>query len=545
MERFLNLSTRNKLLIGFGLPVLLLLIVGVMSYRGLRELQAGLSRLYERDFADVSDLQNFRAENNGLRAATLSLLLAKREEQGPWLDDIRDRATRLDALMSGLLERNRADRSANERLQELAALHNELRQTREREVLPLLAQGRTEEARALLTGVQQRQYLRIRDIALELSRERAERARATVVESERQVSQETRIILVLGLTALVFSLALAAFISGAIAAPVSAMAQAAERISMGDLGVSLPAAATRRDEIGVLGQVFHRMVAGLREMNREIQEGVGVLAATASEILASTSQVAAAAVETATAVSQTTATVEEVKQTAQVSSQKARYVSESAGRASQVSQNGRKSVDELIESMASVREQMEAIAERVVNLSEQSQAIGEIISTVNDLAEQANLLAVNAAIEAAKAGEQGKGFAVVAQEIRSLAEQSKQSTVQVRAILTDIQKATAAAALAAEQGTKTVEACFRRSTEAKDAIRQLADAVAEASQAATQIAASSQQQTVGMEQVALAMTNIKQASQQNAASTRQVEAAARNLYELGQKLKQAVEKLRE
>src|SRR5206468_6485887 len=91
-----------------------------------------------------------------------------------------------------------------------------------------------------------------------------------------------------------------------------------------------------------------------------------------------------------------------------------------------------------------IQTQMESIADSVVKLSEQGQAIGEIIATVNDLAEQSNLLAVNASIEAAKAGEQGKGFAVVAQEVKSLAEQSKQATAQVRNLLNDIQKATSA-----------------------------------------------------------------------------------------------------
>ncbi|MDO8706310.1 MAG: methyl-accepting chemotaxis protein, partial [Sulfuricaulis sp.] len=175
-------------------------------------------------------------------------------------------------------------------------------------------------------------------------------------------------------------------------------------------------------------------------------------------------------------------------------------------------------------------------AESIVRLSEQSQAIGEIIATVNDLAEQSNLLAVNAAIEANKAGEQGKGFAVVAQEVKSLAEQSKQATAQVRTILGDIQKATSTAVLATEQGNKAVEAGVKQTTETGESIRLLADSIAEAAQAATQIAASSQQQMVGMDQVALAMENIKQASVQNVAGTKQAEAAAQNLHELGQKL---------
>jgi methyl-accepting chemotaxis protein len=278
-----------------------------------------------------------------------------------------------------------------------------------------------------------------------------------------------------------------------------------------------------------------------RTITRQLRESVAQLAESASEILATTAQVASGAAETATAVSQTTATVEEVKQTAQLASQKAKYVSDSAQKASQVSKTGRKSVEDAIGGMHRIQEQMESIAESIVRLSEQGQAIGEIIASVNDLAEQSNLLAVNAAIEATKAGEQGKGFAVVAQEVKSLAEQSKQATAQVRSILGDIQKATATAVLATEQGTKAVEAGVKQSAEAAEAIRQLADSIAEAAQAATQIAASSGQQMVGMDQVALAMENIKQASSQTATGTRQAEAAAKGLHDLGTKLNSMIQ----
>src|SRR5258707_7263519 len=106
--------------------------------------------------------------------------------------------------------------------------------------------------------------------------------------------------------------------------------------------------------------------------------------------------------------------------------------------------------------MSPIRKQMEAIAQSIVRLSEQGQTIGLIIATVEDLAAQSNLLAVNAAIEAAKAGEHGKGFGVVAQEVKSLAEQSRQATNQVRTILSDVQKATATAVLATEQRNKAV-----------------------------------------------------------------------------------------
>lgn len=273
-----------------------------------------------------------------------------------------------------------------------------------------------------------------------------------------------------------------------------------------------------------------------RSITQQLNEGANQLATASAQILATTMQVASGATETATAVSETTATVEEVKQTAQIASQKARYVSDSAQQVKHSAQKGHKAVEETIQGMHVIQEQMETIAETIVRLSEQNQAIGEIIATVNDLSEQSNLLAVNAAIEAAKAGEKGKGFAVVAQEVRSLAEQSKQATSQVRLILGDIQKATNTAVLATEQGGKAVKQGVGQAAETSHVIEDLSDSISNAAQAATQIAASSQQQMVGMDQVALAMENIKQASEQNMAGTKQAETAAHNLHELGIKL---------
>jgi methyl-accepting chemotaxis protein len=192
--------------------------------------------------------------------------------------------------------------------------------------------------------------------------------------------------------------------------------------------------------------------------------------------------------------------------------------------------------------MQRIRLQMEAIAASMMKLAEQSQAIGQIIATVEDLAAQSNLLAVNAAIEAAKAGEHGKGFGVVAQEVKSLAEQSRQATNQVRAILGDIQKATSAAVIATEEGGKAVEAGTQQTEIAGGSIQALSVSVNEAAQTATQIAASSQQQLVGMDQLAGAMENIRQTSTQNVASAKQLETAAGNLNRLGQRLKQMVER---
>jgi methyl-accepting chemotaxis protein len=271
-----------------------------------------------------------------------------------------------------------------------------------------------------------------------------------------------------------------------------------------------------------------------------LRETIGTLAAASSEILAATTQQAAGTAEEATAVQETSTTVDEVKQTAQGAAQKARAVAESAQKTAQVSQDGRRAVEESVKGTQEAKARMEALAERILVLSEQGQAIGEIMAAVNDLAEQSNLLAVNAAIEAAKAGEAGKGFAVVAAEVKSLAEQSKQATAQVRGILSEIQKATQAAVMAAEQGVKASEAGVAVAARAGDAIRVLSEGLTESAQAALQILASAQQQAGGMDQVAVAMENIRQASTQNMASTRQVERAAQDLNTLAGRLKALV-----
>jgi len=293
-----------------------------------------------------------------------------------------------------------------------------------------------------------------------------------------------------------------------------------------------------------LEETVAQRTSELTEVLKEVKEAINVLAPSASEVLAAATQVTNGATETATAVSETTTTVEEVKQTAQVSNQKAKYVSENAQKTTQVALSGKKAVEENIKSVNRIREQVESIAESIVKLSEQGQAIGEIITTVTDIAEQVNLLSVNAAIEAARAGEQGKGFSVVAQEIKNLAEQSKQATAQVRAILNDVQKGISAAVMVTEQGSKAAEAGVTQAVEAGESISALAENVSEAAQAVTQIAASSQQQLVGMDQVVLAMENIKQASTESIASTKQVEASAQNLLRLSQKLMEIVEQFK-
>lgn len=342
--------------------------------------------------------------------------------------------------------------------------------------------------------------------------------------------------------ALILGVLLAVVIPPSITKPLRQAMDLAESMASGDFSKRL--ALNRKDEIGNLSESLDHMVAQLASIIAQIAEGANTLAASISEISATVTQLAASSSETSSSISQITATMEEVKQTALLSNEKAMDVSNRSDMVAHTAEEGTSATEETTTGMNSIREEMAGIAEDIVTLSEQTQNIGEIIDAVNDLADQTNLLSVNASIEAAKAGEHGKGFAVVAQEIKSLSDQSKEATHQIKTILNEIQKATSAAVMAAERGSKAVAQGVLLSEKAGSAILALTRSVDESSQAADQIAASSQQQLVGMDQLVDAMESIKDASHQNVDGARQLEGSVNGLLDLGGEMKDLTTKFK-
>ena len=264
---------------------------------------------------------------------------------------------------------------------------------------------------------------------------------ADLTELNQRLNKNLQISAYVLLGSFLVALALSTGLQRLILRPIFSLTETAKRISQ-TRDYTARAEKLSSDELGTLTGAFNQMLDDIQERTGALQhaneslraqagqmsDAAGVLATSASQIVTATQQLAASAADAASAVSQTTATVEEVRQASQGSSERAKSVSDQAQKAADVALGGNHSVKLTIEGMNGIREQMKSIVECITGLSAQSQAIGEIISSVDDLAAQSKLLAVNAAIEAAKAGEEGRGFSVVAQEVRSLAEQSKDAT---------------------------------------------------------------------------------------------------------------------
>lgn len=274
-----------------------------------------------------------------------------------------------------------------------------------------------------------------------------------------------------------------------------------------------------------------------------LDEMVEELSHLAQVILEASTNLSVNATQTAAAVTQTTTIVEEVRQTVEVSSNKAKTVSTDARNVMHTSELGQSAANDVKIGMQAIKEHMESLTQTVLTLRNQTKQVGEIIATVDDISQQSNLLAVNAAIEAARAGEQGKGFAVVAQNIKSLAEQSKKATSNVRSILNEIVEATASATMKTEHGTKVVADGEGYASQAGNAMVALADSIDRSSQAAIQIEASSQQQLQGVHQVLEAMKSVEEASNDNQKGAKELEQAVVRLNDLGRELKSVTEGL--
>ena len=235
--------------------------------------------------------------------------------------------------------------------------------------------------------------------------------------------------------------------------------------------------------------------------------------------------------------------VEEMRATGRQIGENARIVAAQAGKAAAAGESGRKAAEEVDQAMAGIEERVRALSAEIGALTTQTDQIGEIVSTVSGIADQSNLLAFNATIEAAKAGEQGAGFTVVAEEVRTLAERSKRATAQIRAILSEVDKATDEAEKSANEGLEAVTSGRERAASAARTIDELAEANEEAEKTTREIAALAPSQLEASERVIAATeesvekaVEVRTEAHQSSSSSAELDRLAERLNDLASTL---------
>jgi methyl-accepting chemotaxis protein len=278
-----------------------------------------------------------------------------------------------------------------------------------------------------------------------------------------------------------------------------------------------------------------------RSLGSQIGTAVGQVQSSSTELQAAANQQATGAREQATAMSEITTTTSELLATSRQIAESAQRVAQIAEQTASAARSGDGTVERTNEAVMGIRRQVEFIVSHMLELGKKSQQIGAVLDIVAELAEQTNILAINATIEAAGAGESGKRFAVVAEEIRKLADRVGVSTKEIRGLIDDVRSAVNATVMATETGSKAVEGGARQFSEVTLAFRQIAQLVSTTTEAAKEIELSTKQQTSAVEQVNVAITNVAQASRENEASTGQTLQTAAQLSGLARELLRVVQ----
>lgn len=344
------------------------------------------------------------------------------------------------------------------------------------------------------------------------------------------------------IVALILGVLAAWVITRQITVPLGQTLVAVERVASGDLTHNL--SVDRRDELGQLQGSIQRMTVGLRELISGIGEGVTQIASAAEELSAVTEQTSAGVnsqkVETdqvATAMHEMTATVQEVARNAE-------EASEAAVAADLQAREGDKVVNEAIAQIELLATEVGHSTEAMAELKRESDKIGSVLDVIKSVAQQTNLLALNAAIEAARAGEAGRGFAVVADEVRSLAQRTQKSTEEIEELISGLQNGTRQVATIMDNSRELTVSSVELTRRAGTSLESITRTVSAIQSMNQQIAAAAEEQSATAEEINRSVLNVRDVSEQTSAASEETAASSVELARLGSHLQALVGRFR-
>ncbi|MCP4601391.1 MAG: hypothetical protein GY847_12850 [Proteobacteria bacterium] len=326
--------------------------------------------------------------------------------------------------------------------------------------------------------------------------------------------------------------------------PIRSFVLLLKEIGSGDLRSSLTHVKVATKEFGLMYDALEQARNSMHGNVQAISSAADKLTRNASELERTTVALSATAANQASAISETSGTVEEMRQTGEHSSKRAQGIVKTAAQSVTISEKGRSTTRDSLEQIKLLQDQVDSIATNIQVVASELDKAGEIITSVNNVAEQSNILAINASIEADQAGQHGRGFAVVAAEMSSLSTESKKATISVKNTLQTVLKGIQETVSTAKTGQQGAERSVNRIENTESVIATLAQAINDTSNTARQIADSAEQQLVGLVQVVTAMESIQSASYEAVDNIGTVKHSSNSLLQTAKELKDLVTRYR-
>ena len=325
-------------------------------------------------------------------------------------------------------------------------------------------------------------------------------------------------------------------LSRSITRPVKATVAMLKDIAEGEGDLTKRVDQSRGDEMGELGKWFNTFVQKVHDIISEIASSAHEVAGASTQIAASSEQMATGMSEQSMQVTQINSAVEQMSASVCEVSSKSAEAADSASRAGELATSGGEVVDDTVRGMQSISDAVTASAASVSELGKRGEQIGQIIEVINDIADQTNLLALNAAIEAARAGEHGRGFAVVADEVRKLADRTTGATEEIGESITAIQTETSQAVERMSAGTEQVSVGAQRAQQAGESLRGIVDSSRNVAEMIRAIAAAAEQQSAASEEISRNLESITAVTTQTAGGANQSASAATQLSSKAEQL---------
>ncbi len=320
--------------------------------------------------------------------------------------------------------------------------------------------------------------------------------------------------------------------------PIQEGAKVLQVIATGDLTARVTG--DYKGDHQLIKNSINNVASSLNETLMQVSEAIQATASASAQISSSTEEMASGASEQSSQTTEVASAVEEMTKTILETTNNASLASDSAKRAGIFAKEGDKVVTETIEGMNRIAKVVNKSSETVHTLGVSSNQIGEIVQVINDIADQTNLLALNAAIEAARAGEQGRGFAVVADEVRKLAEKTTKATKEIAEMIKQIQRDTEDAVISMKEGTSEVENGRRLADKAGESLKAIIKGTVEVVDISTQVAAASEEQSSAAELISKSIEAINSVSQESSSGLQQIARAAEDLNRLTNSLQDMI-----